>query len=136
MCPDCREPLVVFELEGVEIDRCVDCQGTWLDAGELELIVELAGITPGEVTAAVQAADGRRGERRCPRCNRKMRVITIGAEAPVEVDRCPIGHGLWLDAGELRAVVRAFSGGEEGAVAHFFADALRNDLADKPEGEQ
>ncbi len=33
--------MVAFELEGVEIDRCLACEGTWLDAGELELIVEL-----------------------------------------------------------------------------------------------
>ena len=36
MCPLCHEPLVAFELDGVEIDRCVDCGGVWLDAGELE----------------------------------------------------------------------------------------------------
>ena len=33
--------------EGVEIDRCMECRGTWLDAGELELITEFAGAEPG-----------------------------------------------------------------------------------------
>ena len=136
MCPDCHEPLVVIELEGIEIDRCVQCRGTWLDAGELEQIVELAGIEPGRVTAAMQAARrGRRGQRRCPRCNRRLDVITIGTDPAVEVDHCPIGHGLWLDAGEMRAIVRSFSGGEEGVVAKFFADLFRHDLAEEAEGE-
>lgn len=135
MCPDCREPLVVIELEGVEIDRCVACHGTWLDAGELEQIVELAGIKPGQLTRAVHAADrGRRGQRRCPRCRRKMDIIFIGDAPAVEVDHCPLGHGLWLDTGEMRAIVKAFSGGEEGAVAQFFSDMFRHDLAEEDDG--
>ncbi|MCH2376546.1 MAG: zf-TFIIB domain-containing protein, partial [Planctomycetes bacterium] len=43
MCPGCKEPLVAFELEGIEIDHCVECKGTWLDAGELQMFLELAG---------------------------------------------------------------------------------------------
>ena len=133
VCPDCHEPLVVVELEGVEIDRCVACRGTWLDAGELEQIVELAGIEPGRISAAIDSTRReRRGRRRCPRCNRKMDIVSIGQG--VELDHCPIGHGLWLDAGEIRAVVRSFSGGEEGVVAQFFADLFRHDLAEEPEG--
>ena len=133
MCPDCREPLVVVELEGIEIDRCVVCRGTWLDAGELEQIVELAGIEPGRVSAAIESTRReRRGQRRCPRCNRKMDIVSVGAG--VELDHCPVGHGLWLDAGEIRAVVRSFSGGEEGVVAQFFAEMFRHDLAEEPEG--
>ena len=135
MCPDCNEPLVVVELEGIEIDRCAVCQGTWLDAGELEQIIELAGVAPGRITAAVESAPrGPRGPRRCPRCNRKMDAVWLGEGAGVEVDHCPIGHGLWLDAGEMRAVVRAFSGGEEGLVAQFFADMFRHDLTEDTKG--
>ena len=36
MCPDCGEPMVIYELGGVEADRCLRCGGTWLDGGELE----------------------------------------------------------------------------------------------------
>ena len=135
MCPDCKEPLVVVELEGVEIDRCVVCHGTWLDAGELEQILTLADVEPGRVSAALRTATRhRRGRRRCPRCRRKLDVLTIGDDAAVEVDHCPVGHGLWLDAGEMRAIVRSFSAGEEGAVAQFFTDLFRHDLAEEPEG--
>jgi Zn-finger nucleic acid-binding protein len=123
--------MIVIELEGIELDRCVACRGTWLDAGELEQVLEFAGISPGRITEAVRSAgSGRRGQRRCPRCRRRMHVVTIGESPAVEVDRCPIGHGLWLDAGELRAVVQAFSHGEEGHVAKCLADMLRHDLAE------
>lgn len=40
--------------------------------------------------------------RTCPSCNADLDVI---AHEGVDVDRCPAGHGIWLDKGELRAVV-------------------------------
>jgi Zn-finger nucleic acid-binding protein len=137
MCPVCGEPLVAFELEGVEIDRCVGCGGTWLDAGELEQITELAGVTPGRLSDALQAAGaGKHGKRRCPRCGRKLHVITVGDQPAVEIDRCPQGDGLWLDAHEMQAVVSSFAGeGEAGAVARFFADLYGHELNPKAEGE-
>lgn len=137
MCPVCREPMAAFELEGVEIDRCVVCGGTWLDAGELEQIAEFAGAAPGPLSEALSAAGkGAHGQRRCPRCGKKLRVITLGDHTPVELDRCPRGHGLWLDAGEMRTVISSFASddGEDGAVARFFADLYRHDIASESEG--
>ena len=70
--------MVAFELEGIEIDRCVECEGVWLDAGELELIAEAAGASRGGLFEALKTAPGRRhGGRRCPRCSRKLRVISV-----------------------------------------------------------
>jgi Zn-finger nucleic acid-binding protein len=39
-CVECRIPLVVEILDGVEIDRCGECGGVWLDQGELEQLRE------------------------------------------------------------------------------------------------
>jgi hypothetical protein len=35
-CPKCGLDLQTVSLRGVAIDRCFHCDGTWLDAGELE----------------------------------------------------------------------------------------------------
>jgi Zn-finger nucleic acid-binding protein len=138
MCPDCDEPLVIYELEGVEVDHCLGCSGSWLDAGELELLGELSGIHAGALTAALAgAATSRRGARRCPRCRRRLDVVRVGDGEPVELDRCPVGHGFWLDRGETVAVIRAFGGAvdsgaavapEESAVARFFASLYEDEL--------
>lgn len=37
-CPKCGADLATGDYEGVQIDRCPECQGVWLDAGELELL--------------------------------------------------------------------------------------------------
>ena len=137
-CPACDEPLVVLELRGVEIDHCLECSGTWLDAGELEAIAERAGADAGSVTKALHAARAseKRSERRCPRCAKRLETATVGSESPVEIDRCPKGHGLWLDRGEMLSLVEASSHeGEEGAIAAFFADFLRYEVQTKAQGE-
>jgi Zn-finger nucleic acid-binding protein len=120
VCPQCREPLIVVEFEGIEVDHCVSCRGTWLDGGELELISEMAGAPRGGLEQALRdAGAGTRGGRRCPRCRRKMRLISVGTAPAVELDRCPVGHGLWLDTGELVTLVREFGGSADAVVADF-----------------
>jgi Zn-finger nucleic acid-binding protein len=136
LCPVCHEPLIAFELEGVEIDRCLACHGTWLDAGELEQIAELADVPPGPLSAALEATGpGTRSKRRCPRCRRKLNTVTVGTDPAVEIDRCRLGHGLWFDAGELKTLITSFAGGEAGAVAEFFGDLLRHELDAGAKGE-
>jgi hypothetical protein len=37
-CPKCGAPLVALQFRNVEIDKCSNCGGVWLDTGELEAI--------------------------------------------------------------------------------------------------
>jgi uncharacterized protein len=37
-CPKCGFDLKTMTFKGVSIDRCFNCNGTWLDAGELETV--------------------------------------------------------------------------------------------------
>ncbi len=137
MCPDCREPLVVYELEGVEVDHCLACGGTWLDPGELEFLTEIEGVRSSELSQAMAAVkSGEKSKRRCPRCRRRLRAVFLGQEKPVELDRCPRCRGLWLDRGEMDAVISLFAGGEEKAVSRFFADLYRGEREAKKEKPQ
>ena len=128
MCPVCGEPLVTYELDSIEIDHCVTCLGTWLDAGELEMIAERAGVASGAMTIALnKRREGRPTKRRCPRCRRRLREIDICGTQTVSIDTCPRRHGLWFDRGEMQAVIRSFAEGEAGEVARFFADLYRSE---------
>lgn len=37
-CPKCGFTLEPIQFKGVTIDKCFHCNGTWLDAGELETL--------------------------------------------------------------------------------------------------
>ena len=42
-CPKCGMELKEIPVRGVEVDRCFNCNGTWLDAGELEKLAKGQG---------------------------------------------------------------------------------------------
>lgn len=134
MCPACGSPMVAFELNGVEIDRCLQCGGTWLDTGELEQIAELADAEAGRLSQALTRAaeTGRdKPKRPCPRCDKKLHAVAVGPRNPIEIDRCPAGHGLWFDKGEMRTLIDRFAQAgdpEAQAAARFFADLFRHEL--------
>jgi len=37
-CPKCGSNLKEIDFKGIKIDRCQECEGIWLDKGELEMI--------------------------------------------------------------------------------------------------
>ena len=44
-CPVCQSTdLAISSREGVEIDYCPQCRGVWLDRGELDKIIDRAGV--------------------------------------------------------------------------------------------
>lgn len=63
-CPKDGGDLVVETVQGVQIDRCPECQGIWLDAGELEALARqeesgFLGRVFGDVLASFRGKSGR-----------------------------------------------------------------------------
>lgn len=40
-CPKCGMGLVEIDYKGIKVDKCSDCAGIWLDAGEMESVSSL-----------------------------------------------------------------------------------------------
>lgn len=40
-CPKCGMNLVEIDYKKIKIDKCTDCEGVWLDAGELDQVSKL-----------------------------------------------------------------------------------------------
>jgi Zn-finger nucleic acid-binding protein len=105
-CAVCKNAMVVLELQQVEVDHCFACGGIWLDAGELELLIDdptrsMELLESFEVDTTFTEA-----KRRCPICHKKMEKVIVGHEKPqLLIDRCRKKHGLWFDAGELPDVL-------------------------------
>lgn len=52
-CPKCGMDLQTLSKGKVEIDTCFNCQGVWLDAGELDQIIAQGPESSGKVMGAV-----------------------------------------------------------------------------------
>lgn len=127
MCPECRQPLVALELDGIEIDRCLRCGGTWLDFGELEELAARAASPDSQPTDLLTTPStwGKRTARRCPRCRRRLRRASLSASPELQLDRCPDDQGLWLDEGELAALLRVPDAGAVEPWADFLRELCR-----------
>ena len=142
-CPKCNTALRSSIYEGVEIDKCDHCNGTWLDDGEIVKIVEtkeetfdpklvretlalaFSGVPTEEQQTIVQ----------CPKCQAGMVPINYDYSSGIILDRCPQGHGLWLDGGELEKVqiVREQSDAEFEKSREDWIALAQSSLTDKEE---
>lgn len=102
-CPACKIPPMESQVShGIEVELCRDCGGIWLDAGEFDALIgerfhgqgfeALFGLRgPGGSDASAEAAVA------CPVDGAAMHVVHFDE---VELDRCPICHGIWIDGHE------------------------------------
>lgn len=108
-CPICKEPMVVLELDNIEIDNCAACGGIWLDSGELELLLEGAGEKDTVLNSFELSKDSKEKKINCPICLKKMDKIIFANK--IIIDECCNKHGLWFDQGELYQMIE--SGGPD-----------------------
>lgn len=104
-CPVCREVMVIVELDAVEVDCCLHCRGIWLDAGELEILLEGAEARDAVLKAFAETPPTGEPARPCPVCRKHMAKAACGPDGGIVIDRCS-RDGLWFDAGELDKVLR------------------------------
>lgn len=106
-CPDCRKPMLVLEIDQVEIDYCAACGGVWLDSGELELLIEDPDQKDSFLGSVRPADNCPEPKLKCPLCRKRMKKIEVAGIEDIILDSCPRNHGLWLDKGELESVLGA-----------------------------
>ncbi len=114
MCPRCDIPLHEMTYEGVVLDRCEKCGGTWCDEQELAEVVRIqheqfseddfAEIRAEEEAAAVTTEEKIPDQYPCLVCGRMMNRMNYQYTSGIIIDRCPVGHGVWLDSSELGKV--------------------------------
>jgi hypothetical protein len=126
ICPVCKEPLVVLELEQIEIDYCTGCEGVWLDAGELELLLETEQGRARLISLLIEDNTIKEKSYPCPICSRKMKKVFVGEERKILIDKCKKNHGLWFDKGELKKVVEFGSMNKENKIINLLKDMFEN----------
>lgn len=128
-CPVCDELMIVLELDQIEIDYCTECEGVWLDGGELELLLEEA--FEKEKLLSSFRINKNSGEKkvRCPICLKKMEKVMVGIEQNILLDRCRNHHGLWFNKGELYDVVKLGSLGKENKILTLLKEIFKHKLS-------
>jgi Zn-finger nucleic acid-binding protein len=115
--------MITCQLEEVEVDYCLDCAGIWLDAGELEELLDDTARAKELLASFKPAKNCTEKPRKCPICLKKMEKILVGPDASAQlIDRCKRGDGLWFDRGELGDVLAIGSFDEQGKVQKLLAD--------------
>jgi len=128
-CPVCDELMVVLELEEIEIDYCTECEGIWLDGGELELLLEETSEKEELLSSFKIEKNSGEEKIRCPICLRKMEKVLVGKENKILVDRCKNHHGLWFNKGELYDVVKLGSLDEENKILSLLKEIFKHKLS-------
>lgn len=105
-CPRCWEPLQEETRDAVgpsvTVDVCPDCDGLFLDEGELLRVtgdVDLHRLLTEHLGADSDS------DLVCPSCGGLVDAECLEVEdGEAEVDVCLDCHGVWLDPGELEAL--------------------------------
>jgi len=97
-CPRDGAELVAEQHRDIEVDRCPQCSGRWLDHHELDQLEATVAPEEHDRRATLEYAK-RPSELSCPVCGKQMRAFNYRAYN-LEIDTCEDEHGFWLDAGE------------------------------------
>jgi len=115
--------MITLELSDVEIDYCTDCNGIWLDSGELELLLGDPKQSKKVLKSFKIEQKTIEKPRKCPICLKKMQKIVVGASTPaLLLDKCSRGDGLWFDKGELQEIFERAQLDEENKIQKLLAD--------------
>ena len=131
ICPVCENPLVFLELDQIEIDHCLHCGGIWLDSGELELLLETDEERKRFAKLLIEDESVKENRYPCPICNKKMAKTYVGDEKKILIDKCKKNHGLWLDKGEIEAVIELSSQNREGKIIQLLKNMFESSAGGK-----
>ena len=128
-CPVCENAMITLELQEVEIDFCCQCSGIWLDAGELEMLLQNPEQTAKVLASFTQDSKSNEKTRKCPICRKKMQKVRVGTTEPkVLIDKCKKKHGLWFDKGELQDIISKVTLDKDNKITKLLADMFGEDL--------
>jgi len=103
-CPSCDVDLNREPMSHVEVDKCLTCEGIWLEHGELNSLIDqenqMAEFTTIDHDPGIHADS--HPPRPCPACGRTMQKVNfLDESSDIIFDYCKECRGFWLDSGEI-----------------------------------
>ena len=100
-CPRDDGRLDKIGFSGINLDSCPNCDGVWLEKGELARLHGLKqDLLPG------QGGQDPRGPANCPACQTPTETRYFSHASKVLLDWCPTCGGIWLDQAELTQILQ------------------------------
>ena len=99
-CPTCHKHFYVLRLNNVEIDCCKRCESLWFDPEELKIVMN----TPNDIVD--EALHAGKSKYNCPVCEVKLQKRSFLFPERLVVDKCPEGHGVYFEKGELEKIFK------------------------------
>ncbi|MGA1875964.1 MAG: M48 family metalloprotease [bacterium] len=103
-CPLCQqiELRAVMTEQGIEIDCCLQCNGIWLDKGEIYLLSKDSSAIKEEIEYGLRK--GMPSQYTSPKTHEAMIKIPL-FNGTSSIHYCPETHGVWLAKAELQKMV-------------------------------
>ncbi len=116
-CPTCQQELRFFEYKGIELLECSSCQGLWFKEGKFREVKQLGfsglanGLSPETRSESESLSDEK--ELICPDCEEALLPYTYAYSSEIQLHRCSICQGIWVDSIDLLHIEKLLSGYKE-----------------------
>jgi Zn-finger nucleic acid-binding protein len=101
-CPKCNSDFEKVNYQGIEVDRCKECQGIWFDGFEHEVLKEMKGSESIDIGDPVKGKELNKTDKiDCPICKTQMIRIVDNVQPHIWFESCSICRGVFFDAGEF-----------------------------------
>lgn len=91
------------EFNGIEIERCIQCNGMWFDMLEHEQLKKMKGSEVIDIGSKAIGKEYNDVDRiNCPKCSSPMLRMVDKDQHHIWYEACPYCYGVFFDAGEFR----------------------------------
>ncbi len=106
-CPRCSELLWQRRFDGLTLDGCRSCGGTWIEHRKFDQILqrpELLIKAENSFRKGEQPPMSPQGTNLCPNCRKPLTPFRHPQIPSIALDSCPQCRGIWADEGELAKI--------------------------------
>ena len=112
-CPKCRLPFTPVAAGDDVVQQCARCDGVWVTHELLHAMMQAATAAAGIAKKSIGLIESapRPDSHHCPVCAAALQRVQLRA---IDVERCPVCRGVFLDRGELKTIAQRVIEAETG----------------------
>jgi len=139
ICPVCKIGLDKTLIAGVEIDYCPKCLGLWFEEDELRQAKDVKDRNLRWLDTDLWLDDEKfkisPSGKLCPDDRLPLYETKYG-KSNIEVDVCNVCHGVWLDRGEFKKIIKYLKKKADSEILNHYLKNLRNEFWEILEGPE